>query len=45
MEKTDHLSKQCQNKKLIKIYPDAEINPLGDWTGGINVDSGATIEN
>lgn len=23
-------------------FPDAEINPLGDWTGGINVDSGAT---
>lgn len=23
-------------------YPKAEINPLGDWTGGINVDAGAT---
>lgn len=23
-------------------YPNAEINPIGDWTGGINVDSGAT---
>ena len=23
-------------------YPIAEINPLGDWTGGINVDTGAT---
>ena len=23
-------------------YPSAEINPLGDWTGGTNVDSGAT---
>lgn len=23
-------------------YPNAEVNPLGDWTGGINVDSGAT---
>ena len=23
-------------------YPGAEINPLGDWTGGTNVDSGAT---
>ena len=23
-------------------FPNAEINPLGDWTGGINVDSGAT---
>ena len=23
-------------------YPNAEINPLGDWTGGTDVDSGAT---
>lgn len=23
-------------------YPKAVINPIGDWTGGINVDSGAT---
>ncbi len=23
-------------------YPDAEINPLGDWTGGTDVDCGAT---
>jgi S-adenosylmethionine synthetase len=23
-------------------YPTAEINPLGDWTGGTDVDSGAT---
>lgn len=27
---------------LKKEYPDAEINPLGDWTGGTDVDSGAT---
>ena len=27
---------------LRKMYPDATINPLGDWTGGINVDTGAT---
>ena len=25
-----------------KQYPDAEINPLGDWTGGTDVDTGAT---
>lgn len=31
--KTDHL---CE------IYPTAEINPLGDWTGGTDVDTGAT---
>ena len=24
------------------LYPDAEINPLGDWTGGPDVDTGAT---
>ena len=23
------------------IYPEAEINPLGDWTGGTDVDTGA----
>lgn len=27
---------------LRHVYPDAEINPLGDWTGGTNVDTGAT---
>ena len=27
---------------LLECYPDAEINPLGDWTGGTDVDSGAT---
>ena len=25
-----------------KMFPNAIINPLGDWTGGINVDTGAT---
>ena len=25
-----------------KEYPNALINPLGDWTGGTDVDSGAT---
>lgn len=24
------------------MYPNAVVNPLGDWTGGPNVDSGAT---
>lgn len=24
------------------LYPEAEINPLGDWTGGTDVDTGAT---
>ena len=27
---------------LVQDYPDAIINPLGYWTGGTNVDSGAT---
>ena len=27
---------------LAAEYPNAEINPLGDWTGGTEVDSGAT---
>jgi S-adenosylmethionine synthetase len=27
---------------LRKYYPKAEVNPLGDWTGGSDVDSGAT---
>ena len=27
---------------LRKRYPAAEINPLGDWTGGTDVDTGAT---
>ena len=27
---------------LRQEYPNAEINPLGDWTGGSDVDSGAT---
>ena len=36
----------CQSniatEELQKIYPNAIINPLGDWTGGTDVDSGAT---
>ena len=36
----------CQSNassdELKKMYRDAVINPLGDWTGGINADSGAT---
>ena len=27
---------------LRSLYPRAEVNPLGDWTGGSDVDSGAT---
>lgn len=36
----------CQSnaptQELAKDYPGAEINPLGDWTGGTDVDTGAT---
>lgn len=32
----------AKTEDLRKIYPNAEINPLGDWTGGTNVDTGAT---
>ena len=36
----------CQSniktETLKKLYPNAIINPLGEWTGGQNVDCGAT---
>lgn len=36
----------CQSNakkyEIKKKYPKAIINPIGDWTGGTNVDSGAT---
>ena len=36
----------CQSNaptvELKKLYPTATINPLGDWSGGTDVDSGAT---
>ena len=32
----------AETQHLREIYPDAEINPLGDWTGGTDVDTGAT---
>ncbi len=35
----------CQSNAATKdieaMYPNAEINPLGDWTGGTDVDTGA----
>ena len=30
-----------ETQHLREIYRDAEINPLGDWTGGTDVDTGA----
>ncbi len=36
----------CQSnaptEELCAVYPKAEVNPLGDWTGGTDVDTGAT---
>lgn len=36
----------CQSnadtRHIKEVYPTAEVNPLGDWTGGTDVDSGAT---
>ena len=32
----------AKTEELAKSYPGAIINPLGDWTGGPDVDSGAT---
>ena len=36
----------CQSNassdELKSCFPAAEVNPLGDWTGGTNVDTGAT---
>ena len=36
----------CQSnaptEELRAVYPKAEVNPLGDWTGGTDVDTGAT---
>lgn len=35
----------CYNARadvIRETFPDAVINPLGDWTGGTDVDSGAT---
>ena len=36
----------CQSntstEEVRQLYPEAEVNPIGDWTGGIDVDTGAT---
>ena len=36
----------CQSRtasdSLRSLYPNAVVNPLGDWTGGTDVDTGAT---
>ena len=32
----------AKKEEIKKLYPEAEVNPIGDWTGGSDVDSGAT---
>ena len=32
----------AKSEELKSIFPNAEVNPLGDWTGGTDVDTGAT---
>lgn len=45
----DQIANKCiicqsnaKTEELKNLYPTATINPLGEWTGGINVDTGAT---
>lgn len=33
---------RTKTKVLKKLYPDALVNPLGSWSGGTDVDTGAT---
>lgn len=32
----------ASNDEIRSLFPDAEINPLGEWSGGTDVDTGAT---
>ena len=32
----------AKNKELKELFPKAIVNPLGEWTGGTDVDTGAT---
>lgn len=32
----------AKTEHILEMYPTAEVNPLGDWTGGTDVDCGAT---
>lgn len=32
----------AKGEELRSLYPEAEVNPIGDWTGETNVDTGAT---
>ena len=32
----------AKSTDLVRLFPEAKINPLGDWSGGTDVDTGAT---
>ncbi len=40
--KTIICQSNAKTEELKTVYPTAIINPLGEWTGGLNVDTGAT---
>lgn len=41
-EKLTICQSNADSKELKKVYKKAVVNPLGDWTGGTDVDAGAT---
>lgn len=41
-EKLTICQSNADSKELKKVYKKAVVNPLGDWTGGTDVDTGAT---
>ncbi|MCM1295776.1 MAG: S-adenosylmethionine synthetase N-terminal domain-containing protein [Muribaculaceae bacterium] len=41
-EKLTICQSDADSKELKKVYKKAVVNPLGDWTGGTDVDAGAT---
>lgn len=41
-EKMTICQSNADSKELKKVYKKAVVNPLGDWTGGTDVDAGAT---
>lgn len=41
-EKLTICQSNADSKELKKVYKKAAVNPLGDWTGGTDVDTGAT---
>ena len=41
-EETIICQSNAKSEEIEKLFPNAIINPLGEWTGGIDVDTGAT---